>query len=89
MNKLKQKLRKWLGIDTVEDDIRLLKHQSVMIFDIGYYDPTIIIIATGLGGGRVKIIHCHSGIQLREIKELESQLAKTYGRPPFRIVDAP
>ena len=86
---MKKWLRKWLGVAVLDDDVMKLKHQSIMTFDIGYYDPTVIILATALGGGRVKIIHCHSGIKLDQLMNLEKQLQGVYGRQVHRIIDAP
>lgn len=86
---MKKFLKRWLGIENVEKDIVALKCQSTMAIDFRSHEPTVIVLATTLGGGRVNIIPCHSGITLEELTRLRRQLEETYGRQAHRYIDWP
>lgn len=93
LEKLRNKLRSWLGISQSEINIQALlnrllrtenkleEHTKLLSTDIavdwGYKDNTVVIIATRAAGGHIKIIDIHLE-SLGQMRDLTEKLEANY-----------
>ena len=67
MNKLRQYIRKWLGLDDI-----------YMGVDIGHKDRSSIIIMSKSGSGIIKVVDCEFG-SIMDVERLAHELQLRYG----------
>lgn len=91
MKRIKEKIKKWLGITTLEEENQSLQKQldryekqlkdwGIMGIDLSVNerDESVIVIASRAHGGVVKIIRTHFG-SISEAMELYKGLEARYG----------
>lgn len=95
INRIKMKLRKWLGIQWNEEQIfktnRRFAYQiaelTALSADVNIHSESSIIIVSRIGGGRVKIITSYfSG--LKDLTEFMKYCEMRYGAKTS-MIDAP
>ena len=73
-----RRIRKWLWLDD----------PLFLGFDIGHYEPTVIIIASNIDGGRMRIIKCRI-TDRKELQDVADRIEMAYGQRGCRYYDAP
>lgn len=100
MNRIAKRIRqwlcRWLEIDRDRDEHRILRNRVAALEEQGLVgvdlrvlgDPTVIIVASPLYGGFVKIITTRID-HPRDLQEMVGQLKRTYGIGNRQYIDGP